>query len=155
MSVFAEGAPVTAFTCNGLPVEKVDSFRYLGLHFHKSGDVVHLIEPIKHKAAGSWAAVQRRHSLLQCGSTVNIHLQLLQSIYWCLLYTMVARFGACTVQMQAEPNGLVWTCRRFVLFYLRVVCGLSSSTPRSMLQSWEFCLYKSFSGVKPCAFGTP
>ena len=27
--------------------------KYLGLHFHKSGDIVHLIEPIKHKAAGS------------------------------------------------------------------------------------------------------
>ena len=29
MSLFAEGAPITAFTCNGLPVEKVDSFKYL------------------------------------------------------------------------------------------------------------------------------
>ena len=41
---------------------------------------LHLIEPIEHKAAGSWATVQRHRSLMQCGSTVNIHLQLLQSI---------------------------------------------------------------------------
>ena len=79
MSFFAEGELITAFTCNGLPVEQVNSFRYQVLHFHKSGNIVHLIEPVKHKAAGSWAAIQRRHSLLQCGSTVNIYLQLLQS----------------------------------------------------------------------------
>ena len=47
-----------------LLIEQVDSFKYLGLHFHKPGDIVHLIKPIQHKAAGSWAAVQRRHSLL-------------------------------------------------------------------------------------------
>ncbi len=46
----------TVFTCNGLLVEKVDTFKYLGLHFH-SGGICHL----KAKAAGSWAVVQQRH----------------------------------------------------------------------------------------------
>ena len=41
------------FTCNGLPVERVDTFEYLGLHFHASGDISHLITPLKAKAAGS------------------------------------------------------------------------------------------------------
>ena len=46
------------------------------------------------KAAGSWAVVQRRHSQLQCGATVNLKLQLLQSIlvpsihYGCELWGM-------------------------------------------------------------------
>ena len=97
MSFFAEGAPITAFTCNGLPVEQVDSFRYLGLHLHKSGDIVDLMEPIKHKAAGSWAAVQRRHSLLQCGSTVNIHLQLLQSVLVPALHYLAHAQSRCTL----------------------------------------------------------
>jgi len=65
------------FTCNGLPVERVDTFKYLGLHFHASGDISHLITPFKAKAAGSWAVVQQRHSQLQCGNTVNLKLFLL------------------------------------------------------------------------------
>ena len=35
--------------------------------------------PIKSKAGGSWAIVQQRHSLLQCGNTINLHLHLLQT----------------------------------------------------------------------------
>ncbi len=50
----------TVFTCNGLLVEQVDTFKYLGLHFH-SGGICHLITPLKAKAAGSWAVVQQRH----------------------------------------------------------------------------------------------
>ena len=43
----------TVFTCNGLPVEHVDTFKYLGLHFHTSGGISHLIAPLKAKAARS------------------------------------------------------------------------------------------------------
>ena len=131
MSFFAEGAPITAFTCNGLPVEQVDSFKYLGLHFHKSGDIVHPIEPIKHKAAGSWTAVQRRRFLLQCGSTGNVRLQLLQSILGPALHS------GCVWGMHSPDAGSAKGARldsqKVYDFYLRVVCGLSSSTPRSML----------------------
>ena len=79
MPLFVRGMPASRFTCNGIS-KQVGTFRYLGLHFYDSEDIAHLIDPIGNKAAGSWAAVQRRHSLLQCGSTTNIHLQLLQSI---------------------------------------------------------------------------
>ncbi len=81
-------------TCNDLPLERVDTFRYLGLHFHASGNASHLITPPKAKAAGSWAVVQQRHSQLQCGNTVNLKLFLLQSIsvpslhYGCDLWGM-------------------------------------------------------------------
>ena len=80
MVVSAVPAPVVTFTCNGHPVEQVATFKYLGLHFHQSGSVAHLVMPIRSKAGGSWAAVQRRHSLLQCGNTISLHLHLLQAI---------------------------------------------------------------------------
>ena len=81
------------FTCNGLLVEQVDTFKYLGLHFHSSGGISHLITPLKAKAAGSWAVVQQRHSQLQCGNTVNLKLFLLQGIH--PLCIMVVSCGAC------------------------------------------------------------
>ena len=64
--------------CNGNAVKQVATFKYLGLHFHQSGAVVHLIDPIK--SGGSWAAVQRRHSLLQCGKSVNLQLHLKKAV---------------------------------------------------------------------------
>jgi len=74
-------APNTAvFTCNGLQVGRVDTFIYLGLHYHASGGMFHVITPLKAKAAGSWDVVQQRHCQLQCGKTVNLELLLLPSI---------------------------------------------------------------------------
>ena len=57
----ARAAPLMAavFTCGGLPVQQVDTFKYLGLHFHESGSISHLITPLKAKAARSWAVVQQ------------------------------------------------------------------------------------------------
>ena len=131
MSFFAEGAPITAFTCNGLPGEQIDSFKYVCLHFHKFGDTVHLIEPIKHKAVGSWAAVQRHLSLLQCGYTFNAHLQLLQSILVPVLHYVCEVWG-----MHSPDTGSAKWARldlqKVYGLYLRVVCGLSSSTLCSM-----------------------
>ena len=83
MVVSAVSAPAVNFTCNGNllnRVEQVATFKYLGLHFHQSGSIAHLVTPIKARVGGSWAAVQRRHSLLHCGNTVNLHLHLLQAI---------------------------------------------------------------------------
>ena len=78
------GAEAVLFTCNGLVVEQVDTFKYLALHFHSSGPYPqknpHLITPLKAKAAGSWTVVQQRHSQLQCGNTINLKLFLLQGI---------------------------------------------------------------------------
>ena len=71
MVVLAVPAPVVILTCNGSPVEQVATFKNLGLHFHQSGSIAHLVTPIKLKAGGSWAAV---HSLLQCGNTISLHL---------------------------------------------------------------------------------
>ena len=97
MVVTAMAAPVVAFTCNGNPAEQVATFKYLGLHFHQSGSIVHLVTPIKSKAGGSWAAVQRCHSLLQCGA-MAIPLACICAcckLSWCLSYSMGARSGVC------------------------------------------------------------
>ena len=127
-------APVAAtqFTCNGHALEQVDSFKYLGLHFHSSGDISHLISPLKAKATGSWAVVQRRHSQLQCGNTVSLKLQLLQSIlvptihYGCELWGMHSPQSAAANRARSD---LEQTYARF----LRHVCGVRFNTPSSML----------------------
>ncbi len=57
-------------TCNGLPVERVNTFKYMGLHFHASGDVSRLITPLKGKggrllgcsAAKTFSAAVWQHS---------------------------------------------------------------------------------------------
>jgi len=119
------------FTCNGLLVEHVDTFKYLGLHFHTSGDISHLITPLKAKAAGSWAVVQQRHSQLQCGSTVNLKLFLLQGIlvpslhYGCELWGMHTPRGAA----QRARVALQSIYDR----YLRHICGVKYATPSAML----------------------
>jgi len=38
---------------NGLPVGRIDNFKYLGLHVCASGDMSHLVAPLKAKAAGT------------------------------------------------------------------------------------------------------
>ena len=126
--------PVTAatFSCNGNPVEQVPTFKYLGLHFHESGALMHLINPIKSKAGGSWAAVQRRHSLLQCGNTVNLQLHLLQAIL-----VPVLQYG-CQVWGMHSPRVATANRARSDLqclydYYLRTICDLLPSTPRKML----------------------
>ena len=43
-------APNTAvFTCNGLQVGRVDTFIYLGLHYHASGGMLHCYHPSEGK----------------------------------------------------------------------------------------------------------
>ena len=90
------------FTCNGLPVERVDTFRYLGLHFHTSGGISHLITPMKAKAARSWGVVQQRYSQLQFGNTVNLMPSLLQSILVPALHYCCEIWGMHTPSGEAK-----------------------------------------------------
>ena len=61
-------------------LEQVDKFKYLGLHFHESGHISHMIKPILDKATAAWAVIQNKHAQLQVGDTVNLKFQLFQSI---------------------------------------------------------------------------
>ena len=132
MVVSAVSVPAVNFTCNGNPVEQVATFKYLGLHFHQSGSIAHLVTPIKARASGSWAAVQRCHSLLQCGNTVNLHLHLLQSIL-----VLALQYG-CQIWGMHSPRTAVANNARAALqrlydYYLRTICHLLPSTPRRLL----------------------
>ena len=60
------------------------------------------------KAAAFWTVVQQRHSRLQCANTVNVKLQLLQSIfmpsvhYGCDLWGM--RMHSCRAALDEKPR---------------------------------------------------
>ena len=105
MSLSAEEAPAAVFTCNGLPVAQVDSFKYLGLHFHRSRDIVHLIQPVKQKQL----ALGRLFSgNILCCSVVALLTFICSccTVFWILLCTMIVRSGACTVLLLVQPSGL-------------------------------------------------
>ena len=100
-------APIV-FIYNGLAAEHVDSFRYLGLHFHTSGSISHLIAPLTTKATWSWGVVQERHFQLQCGDTVNLTLSLLQSILVPAAVITTVSCGECTIPLvQQRQPGLI------------------------------------------------
>ena len=133
--VAVSAVPAVAFTCNGNPVEQVHChLKYLGLHFHQSGYIAHLVTPIRARAGGFWAAVQRRHSLLQCGNTVNLHLHWLQAIlvpasqflYGCQIWGLRSPRAAVAIDAHAA-------LQRLYDFYLRIFCRFSPSTPRKLL----------------------
>ena len=132
MVVSAVPAPVVTFTCNGNAVEQVATFKYLGLHFHQSGSIAHLVTPIKSKAGGSWAAVQRRHSLLQCGNTISLHLHLLQAILVPVLQYGCQIWGMHSPRV-AAANDARAALQRLNDYYLRTICRLLPSTPRKLL----------------------
>ena len=60
-SIKSSSPVATVFTCNGLPVEQVDTFKYLCPHSHLAVFPISLL-PLKAKAARSWGMVQQRHS---------------------------------------------------------------------------------------------
>lgn len=130
--VSAAPTPSQAFTCNGNPTEQVVTFKYLGFHFHQSGSIAHLITPSKSRAGSSWAAVQRRHSLLQCGNTVELHLHLSRAIL-----VPALQYG-CQVWGMHSPRVAVANDARSQLqhlydHYLRTICRLAPSTPSQLL----------------------
>jgi len=91
--IIGDGTQAT-FTCQHQPLEQVESFKYLGLPFHQSGHISHLITPKLNKAAASWAIVQQKHAQLQCSDTVCLKFRLFQSIlapaihYGCPVWVM-------------------------------------------------------------------
>ena len=83
----------------------------------------------------SWAAVQRRHSLLQCGNTINLHLHLLQAIlvpvlqYGCQIWGMYSP----RVAVAAAANDARAALQRLHDYYLKTICRLLPSTPRRLI----------------------
>ena len=113
----------------GRLVEQVDTFKYLGLHFHLSGGISNLITPLK--ATGSWAMVQQRHSQLQCGNKVNLKLFLLQSILVPSLHYGCEVWGMHTPRGEAQKARVA--LQSIYDRYLRQICGVKYATPSAML----------------------
>ena len=132
MVVSAVPAPVVTFTCNGHPVEQVATFKYLGLQSHQSGSIAHIVTPIRSKDGASWAAVQRRQSLLQCGNTISLHLHLLQAILVPVLQYGCQIWGMHSPRV-AAANDARAALQRLNDYYLRTICRLAPSTPRKLL----------------------
>ena len=134
--VSAVPAPAGGFKCNGNPVEQVATVKYLGLYFHQSGSIAHLVTPVKARAGGFWVAVQRRHSLLQCGNTINLHLHLLQAIlvpalqYGCQRYIYIYVMHSLRVAVANDARAAL---QRLCDYYLRTFWRLSPSSPRRLL----------------------
>jgi len=80
-----------------LAADLKDVAKYLGLPFHQSGHIAHLITPKLNKAAASWAIVQQKHAQLSEVSLISIP-------FLPLLFTMVALFGACIVPQILLPT---------------------------------------------------
>ena len=106
----------------------VATLKYLGLHFHQSGSIAHLVMPIRSKAGGSWAAVQRRNSLLQCGSTISLHLHLLQAILVPVLQYGCQIWGMHSPQV-AAANDARDALQRLNDYYPKIICRLVPFTP--------------------------
>ena len=95
------------FTCQHQPLEQIRSFMYLGLPFHQSGHICHLITPKlkqqSNKAAASWAIVQQKHTALQRSDTVCLKFCLCQSIL-APAFHYCALFGACVIPQIPLPT---------------------------------------------------
>ena len=116
------------FLCNGQTVQRVPSFRYLGLHFHESGLVQCLITPLKAKMASAWAIVHRKQAQFGCGDTVNIKLRLLQTILVPTVHYGCEVWGMHSTQV-AAANAARAELQRLYEFCLRRICGLPHSVP--------------------------
>ena len=132
MVVAAGVSSPVVFTCNGQAIKQVQSFRYLGLHFHSAGSISHLISPMKAKAAGSWSVVRRRHSQLQCGAIVNLKLQLLQSILVPSVHYGCELWGMHSPEVALANKACIGLEQMYAQF-LRRICAVKFNTPSAML----------------------
>ena len=87
---------------------------------------------MKAKAAGSWAVVQRRHSQLQCCATVNLKLQLLQSILVPSIHYGCELWGMHSLGAPLANKARIGLERMYTQF-LRCICAVRSNTPSAML----------------------
>ncbi|DBA94877.1 TPA: hypothetical protein ACH3X1_016747 [Trebouxia sp. C0004] len=134
MVVLPVPAPAVAFSCNDNPIEQVTTFTYVGLHFHQSVAVVHLISPIKSKAGGSWAGVSG--GILCCSvARPSTCIYTYCRLSWCLSCSMGVKCGACTARVLLLLTVLVWTCSACMITTSEqsVVCCLR---PWGVLAIW-------------------
>lgn len=87
---------------------------------------------MKGKAASSCAVVQRRHSQLQRGATVNLKLQLLQSILVPSIHYGCELWGLHSPGVALANKARIGLERMYAQF-LRCICAVRSHTPGAIL----------------------
>ena len=126
---FATSVAVDAaqqWTCDGQPLKKVDSFKYLGLHIHSSGDIQHTISHLQPRAAGAWAVVQKKHKQLGVVDSVNLKLKLHGAIMpptLCYGSEIWGLYGSRTARTERAK------LERCYERQLRQICGVRQSVP--------------------------
>ena len=103
-SVRSPPPAVIVLVCNGQAVEHVDSFKYLGLHFHTPGGILNLIACLEAKAPQSWGVIQQWQSQLQCRNTINLVLSLLHSTLMPALHDGCQLWGIHTPTGEAKTG---------------------------------------------------
>ena len=86
-----DSAPAVGFTCNGNPVEQVATFKYLGLHFHQSGSIAHLVTPIMVVLGRLFSGVIHCCTVAILSTCICICCKL----FWCLPDNMGVKSGVC------------------------------------------------------------
>ena len=84
--------------------------KYLGLHFHKSGDIVHLTGPIKHKAPVG----QLFSGVTLCCNVVALSTLICNYTGACLTLWLQG-LGHAQFRCRLSQTGLFWTCRTFMI----------------------------------------
>ncbi len=122
----------TIFTCQNQPLEQVKSFKYLGLPFHQSGHIAHLITPKLNKPAASWAIVQQKHAQLQCSDTICLKFRLFQSILASAFHYGCPVWGMHSPTDSAANNSRKELEQKYVL-HLQRLCGVPSTTSHAVI----------------------
>ncbi len=120
------------FTCQNQPLEQVESFKYLGLPFHQSGHISHLITPKLNKAAASWAIVQQKHAQLPCSDTVCLKFRLFQSIL-CPAFHYGGPVWGMRTPTDSAANNIRKQLEQKHMLYLERLYGVPSTTSHAVI----------------------
>ena len=128
MVVFGAAPPDgCSWTCGGQPLQQVDQFKYLGIHFQAKGGLAGSFSLLKQKAGTAWSLLLQRFRDLQCGVSLPLLLALYQSTvpptasYGCELWGV--RHCKSAARKQRE------SLARLHVQYLRQICGVRTAEP--------------------------
>jgi exonuclease III len=127
--------PIHVWKCNGQRVQQADSFKYLGVHFHASGAIKHMVEHMRPRGVAAWAVVQQMNKQLQCPDNVNLKMKLYTNIVEPTLCYACEVWGVHTRTADAQRLKLEQTYEK----QLRQICGIKQSVSASIVL-WELGL---------------
>ncbi len=125
---FPASSPVSAWSCDGVPVYRVDSATYLGLTVHAKHGLLSSCASREQKMWAAWAALQRKYAGLDCGVSLGLLARLHQA---CIC--PVASYGCELWGLRDMPSRLAASRRKLCMGHvhmLRQISGLWKSNPR-------------------------